>query len=65
MALANLALAAFNIIPLPPMDGFRIMSSGHWLSPRAKDMIHILSITVVVVATFLAIYYQPFYRGIL
>jgi len=58
----NLLLAAFNLLPIPPLDGSRIMT---WLLPGGLRESYIRLESIGLLLVFFAIYMVPFVRTML
>lgn len=58
----NLMLATFNLLPVPPLDGSKILAS--FMSPRMRDLVEyprgVTIILFLVIAIFLWRYLAPF-----
>lgn len=58
-ALVNVFMAIFNLIPVPPLDGFRMLMAGRKTTPEQDRQIRWLSFGVIILAVVLAFIYQP------
>ena len=70
MASVNLSLAIFNLLPIPPLDGFRLIqgaSNGRVrITPQAMQIIQIVTIVLLftgVISRILNYIYSPVYQG--
>lgn len=59
LVLVNVAMAVINLIPVPPLDGFRIISAGWKPSKEQSKQIQWLSTAVIILSVLLAVFSQP------
>lgn len=58
-ALVNVFIAVFNLIPLPPLDGFRLLMAGRRITPEQDRQFRWLAYGVIAISIVLAFIYQP------
>jgi len=68
MALANLAICGFNLIPVPPLDGWKVIETylptfGIHLSKRQRATMYQWGSVIVIVGSCLAVVFFGPYHG--
>lgn len=68
MAMANFALAGMNLVPIPPLDGWKIAESylpliGVNLTKEGRARLYKWGMVFITVASFMFIFLSGFYKG--